>query len=182
MSLKLAIGLTVFLLAGCLGAESVRGEGYSFFLDAPAGWVLDKSMASDAEADAVLYPQGTTYQNAPSVLYVSVAVKGDGFKDLKDLLGQDEDSARQQNPKFHVQNGVVLQTRLKKSASLYLFLGFKDGTAQAVAYVEEADVVVAFTLSSSNEQILREDLPALQETVDSYEFIGKTDDGLEDGD
>ncbi len=181
MNFKLMVGLTVFLSAGFLGAESVQGEGYSFFLSAPAGWVLDKSLSSEAEADAVLYPQGTTYQNAPSVLYVSVSVKGDGFKDLKDLLAQDEDSARQPNPHFHLQSGPVLETHLRKSVPLYLFLGFKDGTAQAVAYVDEADVVVVFTLSSSNEQILREDLPALQGAVDSYEFIGKTGEDLEGG-
>ena len=88
----------VFLLLGALPgrAEMIQGGGFSFFLSAPVGWVLDKSMASDAEADAVLYPQGTTYQNAPSVLYVSVVDKDGGFKDLGDLERQDESSARQQ--------------------------------------------------------------------------------------
>lgn len=177
MNLKTIIGLAAFLSAGCLGADMIQGDGYSFFLSAPAGWVLDKDLASDAESDALLYPQGTSYQNAPSVLYVSVAVKGDEFKDLKDLMQQDEDSARQQNPGFHLQNGPLLHTHLKKSVPLYLYLGFKDGTTEAVAYVDEPDMVVIFTLSSSNEQILHEDLPALQATVDSYEYIGKTGDG-----
>jgi hypothetical protein len=179
MNLKTTIGLAVLLLAGSLGAEMVQGGGFSFFLSAPAGWVLDKKMAADNESDALLYPQGTTYQNAPSVLYVSVAVKGDGFKDLKDLMRQDADSARQQNPGFRLQNGPFLYTRLKKIVPLYLFLGFKDGTAEAVVYVEEPDAVVVFTLSASNEQVLHEDLPALQESVASYEFIGKTGGGLE---
>lgn len=132
-------------------------------------------MASMAESDAVLYPQGSTYQNAPSVLYVSVAVKGEGFKDLKDLEKQDADSVRRSNPGFRLQNGPFLQTCSKKTVPLFLYLGFKDGTGEAVAYVEQGEVVVVFTLASSNEQILHEDLPALQACLDSYEFIGKSD-------
>jgi hypothetical protein len=173
------IGLVLLFSTGPLWAEMVQGGGYSFFLSAPAGWVLDKSMASDAEADAVLYPQGTTYQNAPSVLYVSVADKGDGFKDLNDLIRQDQSSARQQNPSLRLQNGPFLRTHLKKSVPLFLYLGYKDGSGEAVAYVEEADAVVVFTLTSSSEQILHEDLPALQAAVDSYEFIGESGEGLE---
>jgi len=157
----------------------VQGGGYSFFLSAPVGWVLDKSLAADAEADAVLYPQGTTYQNAPSVLYVSVVDKGEGFKDLKDLIHQDESSARQQNPRLQVQNGPLLQTLLKKSVSLFLYTGYKDGSGEAVAYIEEEDMVVVVTLTSSTGQILREDLPALQAAVESYEFIGKSGEDLD---
>ncbi len=179
MSKMKYVGLAFLLSAAPLSAEMVQGGGYSFFLSAPVGWVLDKSMASDAEADAVLYPQGTTYQNAPSVLYVSVADKGDGFKDLNDLIRQDESSARQQNPLILIQNGPFLQTHLKKSVPLFLYFGYKDGSGEAVAYVEEEDAVVVFTLTSSSEQILREDLPALQAAVDSYEFIGESGEGLE---
>lgn len=154
-----------------LQAEMIQGSGLSFFLSAPAGWVLDKSMAAQAESDAVLYPQGTTYQNAPSVLYVSVVDKGEGFKDLADLKQQDETSARQNNPGFHLQNGPLLQTYLKKSVPVFLYLGLKDGSSEAVAYVEEAEAVVVFTLTSTNEQILHEDLPALQSAVGSYESM-----------
>ncbi len=157
----------------------VQGDGYSFFMSAPVGWVLDKNMASDAEADAVLYPQGTTYQNAPSVLYVSVVEKGGGFKDLKDFIRQDSASALQQNPKLQVQSGPLLQTRLKKSVPLFLYTGYKDGSGEAVAYIEEEDMVVVVTLTSSTGQILHEDLPALQAAVESYEFIGKSGEDLD---
>lgn len=164
----------MLLAAVPVHAEMIQGSGFSFFLSAPAGWVLDKSMASQAEADAVLYPQGTTYQNAPSILYVSVTGKGDGFKNLSDLKLQDEASARQNNPRFHLQTGPVLQTQLKKSVPLFLYLGLKNGSGEAIAYVEEPEAVVTFTLTSTNEQILREDLPALQAAVESYEFMGNS--------
>lgn len=174
------ISLLILLLAAApMSAEIVEGNGYSFFLSAPAGWVLDKSVSSDDESDAVLYPQGTTYRNAPSLLYVSIALKGDGFKDLADLLHQDEEWGRQQGPHFHLRNGPRLQTRLKKGVPVYFYLGLKDGTSEATAYVDETDVIVVFTLSSANEQILHEDLPALQTAVESYEFIGKTGENME---
>lgn len=180
--MKLHAVLLFFALAGTvstLQAEMVQGDGYSFFLSAPVGWVLDKTIASDAEADAVLYPQGTTYQNAPSVLYVSVVDKGDGFKDLKDLIRQDQSSGLQQNPGLRVRTGPLLQTHLKKNVSLFLYTGYKDGSGEAVAYIEEEDMVVVVTLASSTEQILHEDLPALQAAVESYEFIGKSPEDLE---
>ena len=171
--------LILFWTAIPLNADIVEGNGYSFFLSAPLGWVLDKSVSSDDESDAVLYPQGTTYRNAPSILYVSIALKGDGFKDLPDLLQQDAQWGSRQGSQFHLRNGPRLQTRLKKAVPVYLYLGLKDGTSEATAYVDEKEVVVVFTLSSSNEQILHEDLPALQTAVESYEFIGKSGENLE---
>ncbi len=163
--------LTFFLMAAPLRAELIQGDGYSFFLSAPIGWVLDQHMAADSETDVVLYPQGATYQTAASILTVTAAFKGDGFKDLKDLIGQDEADGRQQSPGFSVQKGPVLRTRLQKPVSLFLYLGLRDGGCEAVAYLEEKDRIMIFMLSSSNEQILHEDLPALQETVESYESI-----------
>jgi hypothetical protein len=175
MKTTLSLGLTLFLLALPLRAEMIQGDGYSFFLSAPVGWVLDRTMAEDAEADVVLYPQGTTYQSAASVLTVSAAFKGDGFKDLADLMQQDAEDSRQQNPLFTLQKGPLLQTHLQKRALLFFYLGLKDGGSEAVAYLEERDRVMIFMLSSSSEQILHEDLPALQETVESYESTGESD-------
>lgn len=167
---KLAVILFFLISLSPLCGEMVQGEGYSFFLTAPIGWVLDKDRASAEEADALLYPQGSTFQNAPSILYVSVAVKGDGFKDFKDLLRQDEEAARLQNPHLRLQNGPLLQTRLKKNVPLFLYLGLKGGGGEALVYVEEKEMVVIFTLVSSNEQILHEDLPALQAAVGTYKL------------
>jgi hypothetical protein len=115
----LSFGAALFLFTAPLRAEMIQGDGYSFFLSAPAGWVLDRTMAVDAEADVVLYPQGTTYQSAASVLTVSAAFKGEGFKDLGDLVRQDEEDSRQQNPDFSIRKGPVLQTRLEKRAVLF---------------------------------------------------------------
>jgi hypothetical protein len=171
MKLKWAWALVVFWGAMPLQAEMINGDGYSFFLSAPLGWVLDRHLAAEAEADVALYPQGTTYQNAASVLTLNATFRGEDFKDLKGLMRQDEEDTRQQNPKLSVRKGPVLQTRLQKPASLFFYLGLKGGGCKAVAYLEEKDRVMIFTLSSSNEQILYEDLPALQETVESYESM-----------
>ncbi len=172
MKLKWAWALAFFWGSLPLQAEMIQGDGYSFLLSAPLGWVLDQHLAAEAEADVVLYPQGTTYQNAASVLTVNATFQGKDFKDLKNLIQQDEEDIRQQNPKFSAQQGPVLQTRYQKPAPLFFYLHLKGGGGEAVAYVEEKDRVMIFTLSSSSEQILREDLPALQETVESYESIG----------
>jgi hypothetical protein len=163
----------LFLCAAPACSELITGDGYSFFLSAPLGWVLDKSLASEAEADVVLYPKGSTYQNAASILTVSAVIKGEGFKDLKDLLKHDEEDGRQQNPKFSVEKGPILRTHLEQSVLLYYYRGMKDGGSEAVAYLDEQDHIMLFVLSSSNESILHEDLPALQEAVESYQFIAQ---------
>lgn len=173
MKLKWAWFLIVFWGALPLQAEMIQGDGYSFFLSAPLGWVLDLHLAEETEADVVLYPQGATYQNASSILTVNAAIQGEDFKDLKDLVRQDEEDARQQNPKLSVQKGPLLQTRFQKPVPLFFYSGLKDGGGEAVGYLEEKGRVMIFILSSSNEQILREDLPALQETVESYESMGE---------
>ena len=171
MNLRWAWALVIFWGAMPLQAEMIQGNGYSFFLSAPIGWVLDQHLAAEAEADVVLYPQGATYQNAASVLTVNAAFQGEDFKNLKDLIKQDEEDTRQQNPNLSVRKGPVLQSRFQKPVSLFYYLGLKGGSCEAVAYLEEKDRVMIFTMSSSNEQILSEDLPALQETVESYESM-----------
>lgn len=169
----------VFIYALPLKADMIQGDGYAYFLSAPLGWVLDKTIASDIEADCVLYPQGMTYQTAPSVITVSAAFKGDGFKDLNDLLRQDEEAGIHQNNKFSVKIGPTLRTHLQKILSLRFYEGFRDGGCEAVAYLEETDLVMVFMLASSNDQIMREDLPALQEVVESYDSISNTKDDLD---
>lgn len=161
----------IALAASALHAEMIRGDGYSYFLSAPLGWVLDKSLAAQAEADLVLYPQGTTYFKADSVITLSTAFQGAGFKDLADLLHRDEVEGKRANPRFESRKGPMLYTKELKSAPVQFYTGLKNGACEAVAYVEDGDRIMIFALSCPNLPILHEDLPALKETVASYESI-----------
>jgi len=173
MKITKFLGAAIFMLSAASSfGEMIQGDGYSYFLSAPVGWVLDKSLAAEAESDVVLYPQGTTYQNAGSIITVNVVFKGDGYKDLQDLIQKDEADGRQQNPHFKVQRGPSLTGRFQKNLPLYIYSGLKDGGWEAAAYLEEKDRVLIFVLSSSSGPILHEDLPALQETAASYETLG----------
>lgn len=155
--------------------EWIQGNGFSYSLDAPIGWVLDRSMASQAEADLVLYPQGSSYYKADSVITLTTFELGGNTKTLDDLIQKDEKEGKASNPQMTVQRGPLLRTKQMRSARLYFYLKLKDGTCQAAAYVEEDSRVMLFVLSCPNAQVLHEDLPALQETVGSYEALPDKD-------
>lgn len=165
------ICLLLYSLVLPLRAEWVQGEEFSYSLDAPIGWVLDRSMASQAEADLVLYPQGSSYYKADSVITLSSYGLGGNLKTLDDLIQKDEKDGKKSNPKMEVQKGPLLSTKKMRPVPLYFYLKLKDGTCEAVAYVQEDSRVMLFVLSCPNPQVLHEDLPALQETVGSYEAL-----------
>ena len=151
-------------------SQSIRGEGGTFRVTPPWGWVLDRGMGKTVETDAVLYPKGTTYKDAPSVLYVTAA-PSDGAPDLKSFLKRELKELKSENPKLKVEEGPVLATRLLKPSPVRFYSGFKDGHFEAVAYVSERGFTMVFVLSTSDEKVLQEDLPALQALAASYEAL-----------
>lgn len=158
------------------GMQRIKGDGFSYFIAPPLGWVLDLESAKSADSDAVLYPKGTHYDNAPSVLYTSAFVPAKGKK-LEELIAEDLNLSRAQNPGLSMEKGPTLYTRFQKPVPLRYYSGFKDGHLEAAAYLAEADVIVTFVLSSSDQQVFNEDLPALQALVASYEFMPEEDQG-----
>jgi hypothetical protein len=168
---SIPICLLFCALALPLRAEWIRGDDFSYSLDAPIGWVLDRSMAAQAEAELVLYPQGSSYYKADSVITLTSIELGGNIKTLGDLIKKDEKDGKASNPKMEVQKGPLLRTKKMGPVPLYFYLKLKDGTCEAVAYIQEDNRVMLFVLSCPNSQVLHEDLPALQETVSSYEAL-----------
>lgn len=158
------------------GSQRVKGDGYSFYITAPMGWVLDLEAGKLLDSDAVLYPKGTRYDDAPSVLYASAAQRDKG-KNLAELIQLDFNGTKSQNPRLAMEKGPTLYSLLQKPAQVRFYNGFKDGHWEADAYLEEEDVIVTFVLSSSDEKIFHEDLPALQVLVASYVFAPEEDQG-----
>jgi hypothetical protein len=169
LSRILKIGVLLWALALPLRAEWIEGDGYSYSLDAPIGWILDKSMAAQAEADLVLYPQGSSYYKADSIITLSSYEYSGNVKTLQDLIQKDEKEGKTSEPKMVVQKGPILLTKQLHSAPLYFYSKLKGGGCEAVVYVEQDSRVILFVLSCPNLQVLHEDLPALKEAVGSYE-------------
>ncbi|HVZ81363.1 MAG TPA: hypothetical protein VHE12_11305 [bacterium] len=168
--------LFLFILALPLRAEWIQGDGFSYSLDAPVGWVLDRSLASQVEADLVLYPQGSSYYKADSVITLSTFGLGGKVKTVQDLVQKDAQDGKASNPKMEILKGPILSTKQLRSVPVYLYTRLKDGTCEAVAYVGEEDRVILFVLSCPNVQVLHEDLPALKETVGSYGSLPEKDE------
>lgn len=158
------------------GSQRVKGDGFSFYITAPLGWVLDLEAGKSLESDAVLYPKGTRYGDAPSVLYATAQERGKG-KDLAEIIQLDFNGTKSQNPRLSMEKGPTLYSLLQKPAQVRFYNGFKDGHWEAVAYLEEEEVLMTFVLSSSDEKIFHEDLPALQVLVASYVFMSEEDQG-----
>lgn len=65
------------------------GEGYSYLLTAPEGWVLDNVSAKEQGLNAVFYPKDNTWDNIDFFIYVEGYTSTQPFDDFisNDLLG-----------------------------------------------------------------------------------------------
>jgi len=77
--------LSLFICAGSFGQENYRegivhGPKAGFNISAPEGWVLDNESGKDQGFPCVLYPKGSSWANAKTVMYTELA--GTEFEDV----------------------------------------------------------------------------------------------------
>src|SRR4051812_6881970 len=51
----------------------VYGPKAAFKIDAPTGWVLDNEAGTDQGLPCVLYPKGSSWQDAKTIMYAKIA-------------------------------------------------------------------------------------------------------------
>jgi putative intracellular protease/amidase len=70
--------VSVVLCASGLAQETfpggiVYGPKAAFKIDAPAGWVLDNRAGAEQGLPCVLYPKGSTWADAYTIMYAKIA-------------------------------------------------------------------------------------------------------------
>ena len=80
------------------GAGIFYGEGHSYALSAPSGWVLDNQAGRSQGLVAVFYPQGSSWSDSPVVMYSRI-VKRDG-RSLEEVIRADIDYMKEASPEI----------------------------------------------------------------------------------
>lgn len=144
-----------------------------FMVSVPKGWVLDRATGQKMGTCCVLYPQGSTWDQAESVIYPNIAEKQPG-QSLKELMASDLDGFKQRFPKMNVVEAKDLPAGDSQLAKVRFFYGVNQGSYELVAYVDEPQVVALLVLSSRSKEAMGEALPAFREVLKSYVYMDMT--------
>ncbi|HJT00585.1 MAG TPA: hypothetical protein VJ756_15955 [Terriglobales bacterium] len=154
-------------------AAIIYSDHGGFMISVPKGWVLDRATGQKMGTCCVLYPQGSSWDQADSVIYPNIAEKQPG-QTLQQLMANDLDGFRQRFPKMNVVEARDLPAGEGAAAKVRVFYGVNQGSFELVAYVDEPQVVALLVLSSRSKEALGEALPAFREVLKSYVYMDMT--------
>jgi hypothetical protein len=147
----------------------VYGPKAAFKLDAPRGWVLDNSAGLDQGLPCVLYPKGSNWQEAKTIMYAKIA--GTEFTSVDVFVAK----AIKEMQKVHgtpKQKVVSGKTGDGKPYFINEYPATKKYSQwERVAYVQLPGAVAYIVLSSRDEADFRRDAPALQEALKSFAYL-----------
>jgi hypothetical protein len=151
----------------------IHGDGGSFAIQTPDGWVIDWESGAEQGLPAVLYPKGGSWSDSPVVMYASLAKKEHASLDafitnevtrLKESSGSD----------FRVQEGKPIATQGdRNSAQVRNLSGDKHGNFESVAYIEESKTYVRIVLSSRDRAAYEDSRDEFEQFVGSYKFLAE---------
>jgi hypothetical protein len=148
----------------------VYGASYALLVSAPQDWVLDTKSGSAEGLQAVFYPEGRSWQDAPAVLYVKAAPRT-AKDDLEAFIARDLGRLQARSPDVTMQPGPALETADRKKVEVRHFSADRWGDSQAIAYIREKTVVVMVVLAARTPRSYESALPAFAEVVQSYKLM-----------
>lgn len=127
----------------------------SFLVKPPLGWVADTQSGASQGVNVVVYPQGSSWQKATSVMYARVEEKLG--RSLEGLVADDIQKFQQGCPAIQIQS-LHLQTKIAYPARLRRFI-CRSGDApnsELVAYIDIGRYFVIWVATSRTEKALAE--------------------------
>src|SRR5438477_3912414 len=165
---SLPIVCIVLLLAGVrsFGQEKhaggiVYGPKAAFNIAAPEGWVLDNQAGAEQGLPCVLYPKGSSWADAKTIMYAKIA--STQFEDVNAFVAMaiKEMAKTHGKPKEKIASG---KTHDGRDYFINEYPATKNYSQwERVAYVQLPHAVAYIVLSSRNEASYRKDAGALPE-------------------
>ena len=152
----------------------IYGQDHVFVLTAPKGWVLDNKSGVSQGLQAVFYPEGSSWKSGTVVMYANAYHKINALEEtLEKVVAGDVAEFKKKSDKLKVVEAASLPTRKDHKAVVRYFEGDTFGNSEAIAYLDEAKVVVMLVLSARTKKEFEAALPAFNELVSSYLFLGE---------
>jgi hypothetical protein len=133
------------------------------------GWVHDQ-VASKQYDSNFLVPRGQTFANAPAVIYARALYKPKipDTKSIDQLIADDERQVGQDSPGIRMSEQAALQDRDGKGFRCVSFAPSAEGNWEFVAYGDEDDFYLIFTLSGKSPVALEKALPDFKQLIARY--------------
>lgn len=176
----IAISLLI-LEAAALHAEiekiaTTGSRGMEFFwwpkLEAVSGWHHERGPSLHYGANA-LAPDGHTFGDAETVIYARAIYKprAPEVKSLAMLIEHDHGDFAKQSPGILIEEGAALETGDGRKLRSFAFTPANEGNWENVAYGEECDFYLVFTVSSRTKSGFLTAMPAYLELVARYKEV-----------
>lgn len=135
----------------------------------PPGWHFDEGSSRNYGCNAMA-PDGATFSNAETVMYAKADYKPrrPEIGSLAQLIDADIADFRQAYPGMSVDIGSPVPTADRQPLTLVTFTPYAGGSWESVAYGEDAEFYLMFTVSSRTEAGLAQAMPAFKAMVASY--------------
>ena len=148
------------------------GKDHSLTFCAPDGWTLDNTIMNDQGVYAVFYPADSNWLDAKesgAFMYINVVTRA-ADSTVEKMMAGDAKDAKQFEPSAVVVPGEPIKIG-DVSVPVQRFApgGFKR--YEAVAYVDQSEVLVMFIISSKEESLFKRNYPAFVKLVQSYKFL-----------
>ena len=170
-----AIPVLFLLFCAAISAQEknqggiVRGPKAGFNISPPEGWVVDNEAGKEQGMQCVLYPKGSSWSDAKTVMYANMA--GAEFEGVNAFVEMaiKEMKAKHGTPKEKIASGKT------KDGHDY-FINEYPATKtysqwERVGYVQLPHAVAYIVLSSRDEASYRKDSPALQEVLKTLLYL-----------
>jgi hypothetical protein len=168
----------LLLCTGVPAAEKYRGgivygPKAAFNISAPEGWVLDNESGAGQGLPCVLYPKGSSWSDAKTVMYAKIA--GTQFEDVNEFVA----FAIKEMEKTHGKPKEKIASGKTHDGHDYFINEYPASKTysqwERVAYVQLPHAVAYIVLSSRDEKSYRKDAPALQEALKTFIYLEPKD-------
>lgn len=161
----------VLLTTGSFSQEKYRGgiiygPKAAFNINAPEGWLLDNESGASQGLPCVLYPKGSSWQDAKTIIYAKIA--STQYEDVNAFVNTaiKEMKKTHGTPKEKIASGKTLDGH-------DYFVNEYPATKtysqwERVAYVQMSHAVAYIVLSSRDGSNYRKDSAALQEVLKTF--------------
>jgi hypothetical protein len=147
----------------------VYGPKAAFKIDAPPGWVLDNSVGVEQGLPCVLYPKGSTWADANTIMYAKIA--STQYEDVGKFVA----NAIQQMEKVHGKPKEKVDTGKTGDGQPYFINEYPATKSysqwERVAYIQLPKAVAYIVFSARDEASYRKNFHALNEVLKSFAYM-----------
>jgi hypothetical protein len=147
----------------------VYGPKAAFKISAPQGWVLDNSAGIEQGLPCVLFPKGSTWAGAKTIIYAKIA--STQYTDAETFVAR----AIKEMEKVHGLPKEKIESGKTGDGHAYFVNEYSPSDSysqyERIAYVQLPKAVAYIVLSARNEASYRKHAGALHEVLKSFAYL-----------